>query len=92
MPTAARLLFLNRMTPEQQQLIELAARVPSENVAAAKRMLESLIVDPFWLDLRAVSEDELTPEEQAAIEEARESIRRGEPLISHEEILREFGM
>lgn len=73
------LLFLDQITPEQRQLIELAARVPPEGVPAAKRMLESLIVDPFWLALRAAPSDDepLTSEEQAAIEEARESIRRG---------------
>lgn len=82
------------MTPEQKQLVELAARILPQDVAVAKRMLESLLVDPFWLALRAESpEDEPpSPEEQAAIEEARESVRRGEPLTPHEEVLREFGL
>ena len=82
------------LTPEQQQLVELAARVPEEEIPAAKRMLESLIVDPFWLALRAAPYDDepSTPEEESAVEQTRESIRRGEPLIPHEDILREFGM
>lgn len=85
---------LDALTPQQQQLVELAARVPEDQVPAAKRMLQSLIVDPFWLSLRATPYDEepVTPEEEAAVEAARESIRRGEPLIPHEEIMREFGL
>jgi hypothetical protein len=82
------------LSPEREQLIELAKRIPADEIPAAKRMLESLIVDPFWLALRAATYDDepVTPEEESAIEEARESIRRGESLIPHEDILREFGM
>ena len=52
------------------------------------------LVDPFWLSLQAAPYDEepVTPEEEVAVEAARESIRRGEPLIPHEEIMREFGL
>jgi hypothetical protein len=85
---------LNALTPQQQQLVELAARVPEDQVPAAKRMLQSLIVDPFWLSLQAAPYDDepVTPEEEVAVEAARESIRLGEPLIPHEDILREFGL
>jgi hypothetical protein len=56
-------------------------------------MPQSLMVDPFWLSLQAVPHDDepVTPEEEVEVEAARESIRRGEPLIPHEEIMREFG-
>jgi hypothetical protein len=57
-------------------------------------MLESLLVDPFWLSLRAAPCDDepVTQDEHAAIEEGRGSVRRGEPLIAQDEVLREFGM
>ena len=85
---------LNALTPQQQQLVELASRVPEDQVPAAKRMLQSLIVDPFWLSLQAAPYDDepLTPEEEVAVEAARESIRLGEPLLPHEDIMREFGL
>ena len=85
---------LDTLTPQQQQLVELAARVPEAQVAAANRMLRSLIVDPFWLSLQPAPYDDepVTPEEKATVESARESIRRGEPLIPHEELMREFGL
>jgi|ERR1700722_13651557 len=81
------------LTTQHQQLLELASRVPEEQIPAAKRILEALIVDPLWLALAAapMDDEELTPEVIASIEEARASIARGEG-ISHEEILREFGL
>ena len=74
------------LTAEHQQLLKLASRVPEAQVPAAKRMLEALIFDPASLD-----DEELLPEVIASIEEARASIARGEG-ITHEEILREFGL
>ena len=74
------------LTAEHQQLLELASRVPEAQVPAAKRILEALIFDPASLD-----DEELLPEVIASIEEARASIARGEG-ITHEEILREFGL
>ena len=85
---------LDALTPQQQQLVELAARVPEDQVPAAKRMLQSLIVDPFWLSLQAAPYDDepVSPEEEVAVEAARESVRCGELLILHEDIMREFGL
>lgn len=74
-------------------MLELASRVPEEQVPTAKRMLEALIVDPLWLALATapIDDEELAPEVVASIEEARASMARGEG-IPHEEILREFGL
>jgi hypothetical protein len=84
--------MLVNLTPEQRQLLDLAARVPPSEVPTAKRIPEALIVDPLWLALESASVDdeELTPEAQAAIAEAEAAIERGEG-IPHGEILREFG-
>jgi hypothetical protein len=81
------------LTGEHQQLLELASRVPEEQIPTAKRLLEALIVDPVWLALATAppEDEELRPEVIASIEEARASIARGEG-IPHEEILREFGI
>ncbi len=85
---------LDARTSQQQQLVELAARVPEDQVPAAKRMLQSLIVDPFRLSLQAAPYDDeaVTPEEEVEVESARESVHRREPVIPHEEIMREFGL
>jgi hypothetical protein len=81
------------LTPEQQQLVELATRVPAADIRTAKRVLEALIVDPFWLALESApyDDEELTPEDEAALAESEAAFSRGE-TTPHEEILREFGI
>jgi hypothetical protein len=81
------------LTAEHQQLLELASRVPKEQIQTAKRLLEALIGDSVYLTPAAAPPDdeELRPEVIASIVEARASIARGEG-IPHEEILREFGI
>jgi hypothetical protein len=81
------------VTPDHQQLMDLAARVPAADIPAATRLLQALIVDPFWLSLQAapIDDEELTPEVIASLQEAEASIKRGEG-IPHEEIMREFGL
>jgi hypothetical protein len=81
------------LTPEQEQLIELATRVPTADIPTAKRLLEALIVDPLWLALESApyDDEELTPEDEAALAEGEAAFSRGE-TTPHEEILREFGI
>jgi len=81
------------LSQEQEELIALAARVPEQEIPTAKRMLQSLIADPVWLALQVAPTDgePLSPEQEAAIDEARLSLERGEG-IPHEDILREFGV
>jgi hypothetical protein len=81
------------LTAEHRQLLELASRVPEEQIPTAKKMLEALIVDPFWLSLAVapMDDEELTPEATAAILEAERSVGTGN-VISHDEMLREFGL
>jgi hypothetical protein len=56
-------------------------------------VLQALIVDPFWLSLKAapLDDEEVTPEDIASLAEAEAEFRSGK-LISHEEIKREFGI
>ena len=81
------------LTPEQEQLVELATRVPTADIPTAKRLLEALIVDPLWLALESApyDDEELTPEDEAALAAAEAAFSRGE-TTPHEEIRREFGI
>jgi hypothetical protein len=44
-----------------------------------------------WLDSRPDEDEEITAEEEAAVQEARDEIAAGAPLIPFDEIKREFG-
>ncbi len=51
-------------------------------------------LDPVTLSLLNAPEDdeEETEEEHRMVEESRESLRRGEPTVSLEDLAREFGI
>ena len=68
----------------------LLAQSPWERAASN---LEQTFTGPLArsLALVPVEEEEITPETAAALERARASLTRGEG-VSHEEILREFGL
>jgi hypothetical protein len=77
----------------REELRLLVDRIPEDDVAAARKILRALI-DPIELALlnapeedEALSEHELNALREADLREARE-----EALISHEEIMREFGL
>jgi hypothetical protein len=66
--------------------------MPREDIPVAKRVLNALIgVDPVWQALESApfDDEEVTPEDEAALAEADAKFGRGE-ITSHEEILREF--
>ena len=60
----------------RKELLELAARVPDEELPTAKRMLLSLLVDPMWLSIESarVEQEELTPEARAALDNFAENL------------------
>jgi len=74
-------------------LHDLVDRIPDEELRAAQRVLEYLSLNPaFRAAWAALPDDEpLTDSDAAAIARAREEIRTRK-VISHEEILREFGL
>jgi hypothetical protein len=41
------------LAEEQQQLVELAMRVRAEDIPAARRILQALVVDPLWLSIES---------------------------------------
>ena len=74
-------------------LHHLVDRIPEEELPAAKRFLEYLAVSPAYHAAMSASVDDepVTEADAAAIERAREDIRAGR-VVSHNEILREFGL
>ncbi|MGA8271862.1 MAG: hypothetical protein WB919_09930 [Candidatus Sulfotelmatobacter sp.] len=80
------------LSQERQQAHALIDMLPEEKLAAVRTLLQ-VMVEPLSssLALAPMEEEEVTPETAAALERARASLARGEG-ISHEEILREFGL
>lgn len=73
----------------RKYLHDLVDRLPEENLMAARRSLEyvkSGYTDHLsWLlDNAPVDDEPTTPEDEAAIAEAREQIRRGETFTAEE--------
>jgi hypothetical protein len=67
--------------------------VPSAEKLTAVRSLLEVMAEPLSrsLALAPVEEEEITAETAAALDSARASLNRGE-CVSHDEILREFGL
>ncbi len=78
---------------EKQHAHELIDRLDSAQVAAVLPLLQFMLLDPVSRSFATVAaEDEaVSAEEAAALDQARKSLDRGEG-ISHEDILREFGL
>lgn len=71
------------MIATREQLHRLVDQLPDGEMATAQRVLEALAAfgnDPFLAMLHNAPQDDedLTPEEEALIEEGREQLRRGE--------------
>jgi hypothetical protein len=77
---------------ERRQAHALLDALPAEKLNAVKSLLE-VMVEPLArsLALAEAEEEQITPETAATLEHSRESIARGEG-VSHEEVLREFGL
>ncbi len=75
-----------------QQAHALLDMLPAEKLVAVRSLLE-VMIEPLArsLSLAPYEEEELTPETIAKLDRANASLDRGEG-ISHEEILREFGL
>jgi hypothetical protein len=77
----------------KQRLHRLIDQLPSEQVTAALRYLHYLCADPVLLSLLNAPPDNepYTDGQRERDAEAEASIARGDG-ISHEEVLREFGL
>jgi hypothetical protein len=80
------------LNQERQQAHALLDMLPAKKLNAVRGLLE-VMVEPLSrsLALAPVEDEEITPETAAALDRARASLARGEG-ISHQEILREFGL
>jgi hypothetical protein len=77
----------------KQELHQLIDQLPTEQITAALRYMQYLCTDPVLLSLlNAPPDNEAYTEGQRERDaEAEASIARGDG-VSHEEILREFGL
>jgi hypothetical protein len=82
-------LETNTMREELRLLVD---HIPEGDVPVACKILRALM-DPVELALLNAPEDDepLSEHELAVLEEADRRERSGEPLISHEEMMREYG-
>jgi hypothetical protein len=77
----------------RETLHDLVDRIPEDEVPAAQRFLEYLAVSPAYrAALSAPVDDEpVTETDAAAIFRACDEVRTGK-VISHDDMLREFGL
>jgi hypothetical protein len=77
---------------QRQDAHALLDMLPAEKLNAVRSLLE-VMVEPLArsLALAEVEQEEITPETAAALERGRASLARGEG-VSHDVILREFGL
>ncbi len=73
----------------KQQLLERVRGLSESEAADTLRLLDAR---PDPLDHVPVEDEEISPEEEAAVQEARADLAAGAAPISHEEIKREFGL
>ncbi len=78
---------------EKQQAHQLIDQLDGAQVSAVVPLLQFMLLDPVSRSLAAapVEEEPVSPEEAAALDQARASLDGGQG-ISHEDILREFGL
>jgi hypothetical protein len=74
-------------------LHELIDRIPEAEIGAAQRYLEYLSISPAYRAALGAPQDEepVTEGDAQAISRARNDIEAGR-VVSHDEILREFGL
>jgi hypothetical protein len=74
-------------------LHDLVDRIPEGELSAAQRFLEYLAASPAYrAALSAPPDDEpVTDDDAAAIARAREEVGSGK-VVSHDDVLREFGL
>ena len=78
----------------REKLHQVVDELPEEELDAALKAIESRADDPLIRRFEDVApeDEEISAEEEAAVQEARDELTAGAPLISHDEIKREFGV
>jgi len=77
----------------KEQLLERVRQLSETEAAETLRLLDAR-QDSLnrRLDDAPLEDEEISPEEEAAVQEARDELAAGADLISHEDIKREFGL
>jgi len=77
----------------KEQLRSLVDELTEREADEALQLITARRGDDFarWLDSRPEEDEEISEHEEAAVQEARDEIAAGAPLISLDEIKREFG-
>jgi hypothetical protein len=78
---------------EKQRAHDLIDRLDPAQLSAVVPLLQIMLLDPVSRSLAAapVEGEAISPDEAAALDQARASLDCGEG-VSHEDILREFGL
>jgi hypothetical protein len=78
---------------EKQLAHELVERLAPSQLPAVVSLLQFMLMDPVSRAIAAAPLDDevLTPEAERALDEARQSVGRGEEGKSHEDFRRELG-
>lgn len=93
MPRTYRRRYHRNMTT-REKLHRIVDELPEEQLDAALRAIETHSDDPLIrrLEEAPAEDEEISAEEEAAVQEARDELAAGSPLVSHDEIKREFGV
>jgi hypothetical protein len=77
----------------KEQLRSLVDELTEREADEALALITARRGDDFarWLDSRPEEDEEISEQEEAAVQEARDEIAAGAPLISLDEIKGEFG-
>jgi hypothetical protein len=78
----------------REKLHRIVDELPEEELEAALRAIETRSDDPLIRRLEEAppEDEEISAEEEAAVQEARDELAKGSPLVSHDEIKRELGI
>lgn len=78
----------------REKLHRIVDELPEEELDAALKAIETRSDDPLIrrLEDAPAEDEEISAEEEAAVQEARDELAKGAPLVSHDEIKREFGI
>lgn len=78
----------------REKLHQLVDELPEEKLDAALKAIVTRADDPVIrrLEEAPLEDEEISPEEEASVQEARDELTAGTPLVSHDEIQREFGI
>ncbi len=78
----------------REKLHRIVDELPEEQLDAALRAIEAGADDPMIrrLDDAAPEDEEISDEEEAAVQEARDEVAAGAPSFSQDGLKREFGI